>query len=202
MPVLAEAISVIIKDASIHSRFIGGMKYFLETLPNATHCTDDQVHRVGFMVPDDAQAYIRFLTQNGLVYLLDGRFVDFGVADMMYGPWAPSDWLGFARQPFFAQMTEYDHAGEEFSICWLLDLNHPKGITLNSNGEFPIMTPEDWTPDTALYTSNFIPAEKIDDRLTEAEQNDGITSFWDSELQKLINVGNSQIADNDNTDKN
>ena len=85
MPVLAEAISVIIKDSAIRSKFVGGMDAFYDTIPNGTYCNDGKIHRIGFMTPDDNKQYIRLLEQNGLTFIIDNEFIDIAVVDMVKG---------------------------------------------------------------------------------------------------------------------
>jgi hypothetical protein len=202
MPVLSEAFSVIIKDSSIQSRFIGGLNRFMTNLPNNTHCTDQQIHRIGFMSPADTGAYINFLTQNGLVFMLDGKFVDIGVVEMILGPTAPSDWLGFARQTFFDHMTEFKNHLEEFSLCWLIDPSYPGGVALDENMHFLVEVPEKWSPDKALYTRDYIPAEEINDRLIELGQNKGLTYYWDVQREDISYAGKSDIPESDYSQSN
>ena len=65
MPVLAEALSVIIKKDSIDRLYKGGWNQFLLDCTNRTLCYDDDIARVGFMSPDDVGS---FVNQMHLVY--------------------------------------------------------------------------------------------------------------------------------------
>ena len=58
MPVLVEAISVIIKVEAIQSKFPGGWNGFENVVPNQTLCSDGEIARVGFMDPADAESFI------------------------------------------------------------------------------------------------------------------------------------------------
>ena len=93
MPVLVEAISVIIKVEAIQSKFPGGWNGFENVVPNQTLCSDGEIARVGFMDPADAESFIEELTTSDLTFLLDGRFVDIAVVDQLQGPTAVCDWV-------------------------------------------------------------------------------------------------------------
>ena len=65
MAVLAEVVSVIIRVATVETRFPGGMVEFARQCPNGTFCTDGQICRVGFMHPADARKYVEHLQSLG-----------------------------------------------------------------------------------------------------------------------------------------
>lgn len=99
MPVLIEAISVIVRRDSIENRVAGGWNRFVETLPNQTLCADDDLARVGFMTPRDMFAFVRNLEALGLRFL-DGRMhMDVAVVDQEKGlnPEWECDWLEIMR---------------------------------------------------------------------------------------------------------
>jgi hypothetical protein len=189
MPVLSEAISIIIKDSSIDERFTGGRDHFLQTLPNNTHCSDQEIHRVGFMNPQDAELYISYLEQNGLVWLQDKICGDFVVVDMIQGPTTDCPWIGFARKPFFAALTAYVHTDEDFSIAWLKKGSAEEGIPLNHMLELTIAVPMNWTPDNALYTRNFVRTEEAESRLLEISDSNGIKKYIDAGTGDIVYSG-------------
>ena len=57
MAVLVEGISVIVRRDAIESKYDGGWDTFVDNVPNATLCADDEIARVGFMGPADVEAF-------------------------------------------------------------------------------------------------------------------------------------------------
>jgi hypothetical protein len=60
MAVLIEGLSVIIGEESIVSKNPGGWDQFRKDIPNQTLCADEELARVGFMLPHDVQCYVGF----------------------------------------------------------------------------------------------------------------------------------------------
>lgn len=58
-------------------------------------CTDGEVVRVGFMAPQDIEAYVKYLETQGLQFLFEGKALDIVVADQQEGLTIPCDWLEF-----------------------------------------------------------------------------------------------------------
>jgi hypothetical protein len=85
MAVLVEAISVVVRTDAIRTRYPGGWPAFRDTVANATLACDEEIARVGFMVPDDAKGFIDRLQARGLVFLRDGHAQDIAVADQQRG---------------------------------------------------------------------------------------------------------------------
>ena len=97
MPVLIEAISIVIRRDAIKRRFIGGWDAFVKTIPNNTLCKDENLLRVGFMTPKDVEAYVELLELNGLVFKEEGCAVDLAVVDQLKGPTVNAPWLEVGR---------------------------------------------------------------------------------------------------------
>jgi hypothetical protein len=97
MAVLVEGISVIIKRSVIEEKFPGGWEAFVEDVPNRTLCADDELARVGFMAPLDAEEYVQHLINNGFEYLSEGMAVDLVVADQLRGLATECDWCEFGQ---------------------------------------------------------------------------------------------------------
>ena len=72
MAVLVEAISVIVRRDAIDRRFSGGWREFLNAVPNNTFCADEDLARVGFMTPQDVEAFVRRLDCGGLTFVRKG----------------------------------------------------------------------------------------------------------------------------------
>lgn len=202
MAVLAEALSVIIKDSSLRTKFIGGIKEFLKNIPNNTYCSDGELHRIGFMRPEDTEAYIRYLERNGLIYLLRNTCIDIVVVDMLKGSTMNCKWLGFARQKFFSGLKQYIHALDKFSIVWLLGKDEMFGIPLNLKKECNISVPSRWTPDKAIYGNNFIPSERVKESLIEVENEKGVVKYLYRATGQFVYVGKPKIRFTDNSSRN
>ena len=97
MAVLVEAISVIVRVQAIHHRYPGGWDAFLQVHPNRTLCSDKELARVGFMIPDDCQSAVDDLGHCGIIFLKEGRSHDLVVADQLRGFTVPCDWADFGR---------------------------------------------------------------------------------------------------------
>ncbi len=101
MPVLVEAISVIIKREAIDRSYRNGWRGFVSEVPNQTLCMDAQLARVGFMNPIDVRGYVAALVKQGLTAMTPtGTFVDLVVIDQNYGPTAPCDWIEYLTVSF------------------------------------------------------------------------------------------------------
>ena len=98
MPVLIEAISVVIRRHAIDQKLAGGWPAFLAGVPNSTLCFDDEVARVGFMSPEDVRAYVSELESLGLRHLADGetQCQDIAVVDQLQGFMTAAPWLEIA----------------------------------------------------------------------------------------------------------
>jgi hypothetical protein len=80
MAVLVEGISAIVRVQAIHDRCAGGWPAFDDNVPNNTLCSDNEVARVGFMMPADCEAFVGGLERHGLSALAfrrrNARFVE------------------------------------------------------------------------------------------------------------------------------
>lgn len=202
MAVLAEALSVIIKDSSLKTKFIGGPKEFYKTIPNNTYCSDGQIHRVGFMRPKDTENYIRNLERNGLIFIFRDNCIDVAVVDMLKGPTLNCRWLGFARQKFFCGSKQYQHWNDDFSISWLLHENGNSDVPVNFKWECSISVPNKWSPDKAIYGDNFIPSEMVNESLIEVSKERGLVKYFNTTTGKFVYIGKPRIIFTDNSNRN
>jgi hypothetical protein len=93
MAVLVEAISVIVRVATIDSHFKRGLDGYKEIVPNSTFCTDGRLTRVGFMAPPDAAHFGTALRNVGLNTHDESRWIDMALVTQLDGPTMPCDWL-------------------------------------------------------------------------------------------------------------
>jgi hypothetical protein len=97
MAVLVEANSVVVRVQAVHERYAGGWAAFDETVPNNTLCSDNEVARVGFMDPNDAEAFIASLERHGLTFLNAGKSQNIAFAVQGSGITVPCDWLEYGN---------------------------------------------------------------------------------------------------------
>lgn len=93
MAVSAGGTSVIVRNLSIERHLPEGQKAFERACPNSTFCSDGTLSRVGFMVLEDASAFIEWLRSVGFVVLRDGRSAEVALTNRTYGFLYPCDWL-------------------------------------------------------------------------------------------------------------
>jgi Flp pilus assembly protein TadD len=99
MPVLIEALSVVVRREAIARRYKGGWPGFVADALNKTLCADADIARLGFMHPDDVSAFVQRLERHRLVFLdAAGKSVDIVVVDQRNGPTTPCGWIEFYRQ--------------------------------------------------------------------------------------------------------
>ena len=138
-------------------------------------CADNELVRVGFMSPVDAEAYIKTLSTYGLEFLVDGKARDLAVVDQLKGPLAPCDWIE----------------------CGRIDLdNDPKqqvtACRLRGSTQKVIVWPEEWTFEESLSASyGFVPIEATDKSLTFLRSEDGLDVYRNAMTGKEVFVGRS-----------
>jgi hypothetical protein len=93
MGVCARGFSVIVRNKTLEERFPGGLAAFQRLCPNQTFCTDQQISRIGFMHPDDANAFIAKLAAAGLEPFRGNVSVDVALSHESGGFIHACDWL-------------------------------------------------------------------------------------------------------------
>lgn len=142
MAVLVEGLSVIIHAERVLAAF-GNFDAFKKTVPNQTLCADGELARVGFMNPDDVQAYIDILRQHGLKHLERGRARDMVVMDQVRGPTSACDWV------LFGHIDWQRDPAMRVAACMLA------GSKLKE-----LVTPDGWTYERSLTRSfTYVPGE-------------------------------------------
>jgi hypothetical protein len=133
MAVLLEATSVIVRNAAIEAIVQGDWARFEAIVPNRTACSDGELSRVGFMHPQDAQAFVEALERFGLRHRDEtGAALDFVIADQRSGPRGTCTWLEWATVPM-------DSAG-----------SHIRVVRLKGSTEQDYFTPAGWTYEGSL----------------------------------------------------
>ena len=95
MPVLVEALSVVIRARRLDEVYPGGWNGFVADAPNETLCSDGELARLGFMEPKDVNACLAGLEAVGLIHMRDGLCVDMVVVDQRRGPTSRCPWIEF-----------------------------------------------------------------------------------------------------------
>jgi hypothetical protein len=161
--VLVEALSVVVRNATLEALYPGGVSGYAADCPNRTFCSDGVLTRVGFMAPDDVGAFLERLETRGLVFLHDGVAADIAVVDQHQGPTTVCDWLAVGE----------DAAG--IRCCWL-----------RGSARGALATPADWTPEQRL---TFVPAGEMDRRMTFVESRDGMDVWRDDATGREVYTG-------------
>lgn len=172
MAVLVEGISVIVRSDRILESVPGGWEAFKRSVRNETLCADDEVVRVGFMSPADAEAYVGELDRWGLRYLESGQAVDLVVADQQRGLMAKCDWAGCRK------VSWQGDANKRVTVAWL------KGGSCNQ-----VLVPDGWTYEGSLTESfGFIPlgAEHTIEKVAEE---DGLETFHSPLSDRPLYIG-------------
>jgi hypothetical protein len=186
MAVLVEGISVVVRRSAIDAKLDGGWTRFVEDVPNATLCMDDDLARVGFLSPDEVGAFIDHLEQQGLTFVLDGRFQDMAVVDQLRGPTLPVDWLEYAQFP-------YGEDGGKVAACWLFEGPRMGAGIHMPQGGVDIATPRGWDYEDSLSAKfDFVPTEQVPSRLRFLRHEGGVDVFLDTVTGKEVYGGGTE----------
>ena len=182
MAVLVEGTSVIVRRDAIESKYDGGWDTFVDNVPNATLCADDEITRVGFMGPADVEAFVRHLERMGLQFVQGGKAIDLAIADQQEGLITECGWLEFAK-------IGYRDQGK-ISTCWFFD--SPRivpGIHLRGRS-MDIATPAGWKFEDSLSQKfQFVPTGQENERLKFLRSEDSIDVFLDLNTGKEVFLG-------------
>ena len=171
MAVLIEAICVVIKLNSI-IRACPDLMVFKEIIPNNTQCIDQHLVRVGFMVPEDMQAFIDKLESKGLVHLKDDKAIDMVIMDQTKGIIDLCDWIECSKM-------DLEEEGQSVFVCRLIG---------DESNEIEI--PEGWTYETSLSNSyGYIPDGQIDKSLEFLHHENGCDVYRNKLTGEIVYIG-------------
>lgn len=183
MAVLVEAISVIVRRDAINKRLAGSWRGFLNAVPNSTLCADDDLARVGFMSPQDVEAFIRHLERDGLIFARNGKALDMAVVDQMRGPTMPAEWLEFAHLALGGN-------GDKVAACWLFEGPRIAAGTHMPAKGMTLATPDGWTYEDSLSAnSKFVDNEGMQEKLKFLRHDKGTDVYLDLSTGKEVYVG-------------
>ena len=173
MAVLVEGISVIIRVDSIHQKYPGGWSAFEAIIPNNTFCSDNELARVGFMVPQDVETFVRKLQQAGFVFTQAGKAVDLAVVDQRQGPTTPCEWL------------EYGHIN--------MGVGEVAACRLAGSQSMQIFTPDGWKFEGSLSASHgFVPTENVEKDLQYLRTQNGVDVYLDKSTGKEVYISRTR----------
>lgn len=136
MPVLLEALSVVIRAEALLTRFQGGWEAFVQAVPNRTLCADGHLARVGFLTAEEAKDYCAELEAKGILGLSEsGEATDYAVVDQMRGHLAPCAWLELGLVTCVEDGRE---AGQVLA-------GRLKDAPYEGDADSKVVTPEGWT---------------------------------------------------------
>jgi hypothetical protein len=175
MAVLAEGISVMIRCDRLLAAFGNDWDAFKAIVPNQTLCADNELIRIGFMSPADAEIYVGKLCQRGLIYIADGTAKDLVVVDQLHGPLARCEWIEFGH------VNLDGYTKRRVAACRL------KGST-----QMVVITPEGWTFEESLTASfGFTPNTHLEKSLTFLRHENGLDIYRSQLTGKEVYVARS-----------
>ena len=173
MAVLIEGISAVVRMDAVRAKFPGGWAVFEQIVPNSTLCCDDELARVGFMVPEDVGLFIDKLEANGLIFFKNKRTVDIVVVDQLTGPTNDCDWVDYGH---------VDHGGNRVAACML------KGST-----QMQLLTPYGWSYEESLSASHtFLQGEKVEKKLKLLRQDGSLDVYQDLASGEILYMGRTR----------
>lgn len=167
MPVLIEAISVVMRLEAIERSYPGGLARCRADCPNQTFCADGHLARVGFTAPSDAGHWVDHLTQYGLIFVQDERAVDLVVVDQVTGPTTICDWLEFGKHD------------DGYVVAWLAGTEPTE-----------IYVPEGWDFETSLSNQfKLIPISEIGHSVERIDRTGNVETLIERETGQRFYMG-------------
>jgi hypothetical protein len=162
--VLIEANSVVVRADRLLAALENDWEGFKRTVPNKTQCADGELVRVGFMVPDDAYAYIRHLESLGCRYNTNGNVTDIAFIEQARGLLGQCDWAEYGH------INLGQHKNQRVAACRLL------GSKIGT-----ITLPDGWEFEKSLSGSyGCVLNENMDKSLTFLRRDDGLDLYWNA----------------------
>lgn len=174
MAVLAEALSVIINDKDLSGADFKDWDDFLSIVPaKQTVASDSELIRVGFMHPDDADAFIETLESKNLVHLQNGKAKDMVIVNQIYGFASECDWATFGQIEI--------EKGKVVSACAHINTEVDK-----------LYTPLGWTYESSLFNEfNYVPMHQVKDSMVFLRTKGNLDVYLDYDTGKEVYVGRS-----------
>ena len=165
MGVLVEAISVLVRRATLEASYPGGVPQYDTDCPNGTFCMDAHLTRVGFMLPSDVQAYVARLERSGLRFMEGGKCKDIAIVDQLRGSTMPCDWVLVGTHP------------KGFTVAW-----YP------GTSPTPMVCPNGWSLEQ-IRELHFSGDTEAPGRLLRLSESEGLISYLDMKTGMEVCVG-------------
>jgi len=178
MPVLIEAISIVIRAEVINKLYPGGWEGFRDDCPNKTLCADNELIRVGFMTPTDAQQFVNNLAEYGIEYVRDGKAIDLVVVDQQKGFLMSCDW------------GEYGH------VDWQKDSNKKIAACRRVDSKSDqIVTPINWSYEESLSKEfKFVESGHVPEHMDFLRHEGNMDVYRDLKTGKEVFVGRPEVG--------
>lgn len=187
MPVLVEAISLIVRRDAIERHVPGGLDRFMSEVPNATACMDDDLVRVGFMDPAMCERFVQHLEDYGLTYEDDGKARDMVVCDQLRGALVGCDWVELGALPISED--------QKVQAAWLYEgPRFGAGMHLTSLS-MTLHVPDGWEYEGSISQQGTLMAH--DDVARDLEflrSETGQQVYWDKHRQREVFVARDEDA--------
>lgn len=179
MAVLIEGISVVIRWPSIVSKFAGGPKSFLASVPNQTMCSDSELVSIRFMAPPDVQSYVEFLCRHGLTHKLNNKAVDVVAVDQIEGIMTDCDWLNFGE------------------IHWQNNPDQPVSVCgAEPTRQHRVFFPPNWVYENSLSAEfNFVEGQSLPEHMKFLRHENGVDVLLDTNTGIEHYMGRSSAKD-------
>ena len=163
MAVLIEAISVVIRLETLAEKYPGGVDQYAEDCHNGTFCMDKDIARVGFMSPEDVDAFIDNLELLGLTCVTNGEYEEIAVLAQFRGLILPCEWLECLDVKIF-------EGDQKLMVCQI------KGSAFSG-----VALPGGWNYETSLSKRVVIvESEDEDKRMIFLRHEDGVDFYLDA----------------------
>ena len=187
MPVLVEAISLIVRRDAIEAHIPGGLRRFMREVPNATACMDDDLVRVGFMDPAMCEEFVHQLKMLGLTYLEEGKARDMVVCDQLRGALAECDWVELGALPVSDEhrvMAAWLYEGPRIGV----------GLHMTST-TMELYVPDGWEYEGSISQQGTLlePEDLVRD-LEYLRTENGQQVYWDKRRQREVHSARDEDA--------
>jgi hypothetical protein len=180
--VLAEAISLIIRQDRLLDAWHNDWDAFVRLVPNETLCWDTEIVRVGFMTPRGVEEYVHELEAYGLIYRDElGTARDMVVVDQQRGLCMRCEWIECGH--FYLR----DDKTERVTACAL------KGSAVSE-----LFTPKSWTFENSLsHSFGWVPTGKKDRSLTFLRRKEGMNVYRNALTGREVFIAEPEGAEKD-----
>lgn len=100
MPVLVEALTIIVRKDAVESLPDGGERLDGRLKGTPSQRNDDDLYACTLTHPEDVQRFAKSLEEEGLTFSEDDKAKDFVVVDQREGPTMVCDWLEMMHYPW------------------------------------------------------------------------------------------------------